>query len=81
MDGTAWHLDDLQVGDLNKSELPAGGTHVLCLFCALRNLSDCARREMLHTEFRRDGLFRVVRALPVDVRNLVVGYVGHFCGV
>ena len=31
------------------------GTHQCsAFFCALRNLSDCARREMLQTDFRRE---------------------------
>ena len=40
------------------------GTHQCsAFFCALRNLSDCARREMLQTDFHREmgWLFRVVR--------------------
>ena len=41
---------------------------MLCLFCALRNLSDCARREMLQTDFRREmgcsESFVDVRDLP-----------------
>jgi len=37
-------------------------------FCALQNLSDCARLEMLQTDFRREmgcsGSFASVRGLP-----------------
>ena len=53
------------------------GTHQCsAFFCSLRNLADCARREMLQTDFRREmgrlGSFAGVRGR--DVRNLVVGY-------
>ena len=45
------------------------GTHQCsAFFCALRNLPDCARLEMLQTEFRREmgcsGSFASVRGLP-----------------
>ena len=45
------------------------GTHQCSAFlCALRNLPDCARLEMLQTDFRREmgcsGSFASVRGLP-----------------
>ena len=45
------------------------GTHQCsAFFCALRNLPDCARREMLQTDFRREmgcsGSFAGVRGRP-----------------
>ena len=57
-------------GDLNTSELSVGRALISALpfFCALRNLSDCARLEMLQTEFRREmgcsESFVDVRDLP-----------------
>ena len=42
-------------GGPNASELSlAGHSSVLCLFCALRNFPDCARLEMLQTDFHRE---------------------------
>ena len=58
------------MGDLNTSELSVGRALISALpfFCALRNLSDCARLEMLQTEFRREmgcsESFVDVRDLP-----------------
>ena len=63
------------------------GTHQCsAFFCALRNLPDCARLEMLQADFRREmgcsGSFASVRGLPrngsrvfVDdfVKNVRVG--------
>ena len=45
------------------------GTHQCsAFFCALRNLPDCARREMLQTDFHREmgcsGSFASVRGRP-----------------
>ena len=49
------------------------GTHQCsAFFCALRNFPDCARLEMLQTDFRREmGCSESF----VDVRDLVMGYV------
>ncbi len=57
-------------GDLNTNRtLHRQGTHQCsAFFCALRNLPDCARLEMLQTDFRREmgcsGSFASVRGLP-----------------
>ena len=55
-------------GLIHQNSLLAGHSSVLCLFCALRNLPDCARLEMLQTEFRREmprsGSFLGVRGRP-----------------
>ena len=55
--------------------LLAGHSSVLCLFCALRNLPDCARLEMLQTDFRREmgcsGSFASVRGLPQNGRRVI----------
>ena len=57
-------------GDLNTNRtLHRQGTHQCsAFFCALRNLSDCARLEMLQTDFRREmgcsGSFASVRGVP-----------------
>ena len=59
-----------RVGDLSTSKLSVGGrSSVFCLFCALRNLPDCARLEMLEPIF---VVRWVVRGRPqafVDCRN------------
>ena len=41
-------------GDLNTSELSVGRAPSVFCSCALRNLPDCARLEMLQTDFRRE---------------------------
>ena len=50
-------------------DLSRQGTHgCSAFFCALRNLSDCTRLEMLQTDFRREmhrsGSFAGVRGRP-----------------
>ena len=58
------------MGDLNTSELSVGRALIdaLPFFCTLRNLPDCARLEMLQTDFRREmgcsGSFASVRGRP-----------------
>ena len=54
-------------------DLSRQGTHgCSAFFCALWNLSDCTRLEMLQTDFCREmGCSQEF----VDVRNLVMGYV------
>ena len=75
---TAWHPDDpARWGDLNiRRTLCWQGTHQCsAFFCALRNLSDCARLEMLQTDFRREmgcsGSFASVRGLPRNGRRVI----------
>lgn len=54
--------------EYQKNPLKAGRSSLLHIFFTLRNLPDCARLEMLETDFRREiprsGSFAGVRVAP-----------------